>query len=69
MQRIALGFGMVAAMFRKPRTNSFSSIAFIGFPCPRNKAGICCEGAKASVIVDSPPIFIVFIEENASGSN
>src|SRR5690554_7369274 len=40
IHKIACGRGISLAMFRKPRTNSFSSMAFIGLPCPKNNTGI-----------------------------
>jgi hypothetical protein len=46
MHRMAVGFGMVWPMFFHPSVNSFSSIAFMGLPCPTNNTGIddCCGG-------------------------
>ena len=40
MQRMALGRGSDWATSPHARLNSLSSIAFIGLPCPRNRAGI-----------------------------
>ena len=37
---MAFGFGMLLAASCQSRLNSLSSIAFIGLPCPMNKAGM-----------------------------
>lgn len=50
MQRIALGRGIVSAIFRKPVTKSFSSMAFIGLPWPANRTGIGEVVSKERVI-------------------
>src|SRR5690606_2253964 len=46
---IAFGFSIVWDMLRKPWTNSFSSIAFIGLPWPRNNTGILEVSESSSV--------------------
>ena len=56
--RIARGLGNPAATDRKPCTNSFSSIAFIGLPCPRNSTGIFSVGANVSASAPNSPSFI-----------
>ena len=38
--KIALGLGIKAACWRKPATNSFSSMAFIGLPWPKKSTGM-----------------------------
>src|SRR5690606_1840950 len=40
MHKMAFGLGISLAIFRKPSTNSFSSMAFMGLPCPKNNTGI-----------------------------
>src|SRR5690606_3574343 len=46
---IAFGFSIVWDKLRKPWTNSFSSIAFIGLPWPRNNTGILEVSESSSV--------------------
>jgi hypothetical protein len=62
MQRIAVGVGIVCDTFRKPATNSFSSMAFMGLPCPRNKAGMGSLKFKSAAHRDKP--LRVFIYQN-----
>jgi hypothetical protein len=51
MTRMALGFGIPFPAFLNPVTNSFSSMAFMGEPCPRKRTGISAEISNASVIL------------------
>src|SRR4051812_16774132 len=55
---IAFGFGIVLPMFLNPATNSFSSMAFIGLPWPRNSTGIFSVLLKGSVILFNAFSFI-----------
>ena len=57
-QRIALGLGIPFATFLNPVTNSFSSMAFIGLPWPRNNTGILSVLRKVDVILFSSFSFI-----------
>jgi hypothetical protein len=59
MQRTADGLGIDFTMFRNPLTNSFSSMAFIGLPCPRNSTGIVGVLLKGVVVLFIALIFIV----------
>src|SRR3546814_13032065 len=49
--RIAWGLGIFVATPLKLSTNSFSSIAFIGLPWPKNNTGIFSVLFKAAVIL------------------
>src|SRR5690606_35420533 len=49
MHNIALGVGILCAIFGNPLTNSLSSIAFIGLPCPKNNTGIFSVSGKFSL--------------------
>src|SRR5690554_2903658 len=51
IQSIALGLGRSRAIFRKPETNSFSSIAFIGLPWPKKSTGILTDEFHEEVIL------------------
>src|SRR5690606_29188305 len=49
MHNIAVGVAILCAIFRNPLTNSFSSIAFIGLPGPKNNTGIFSVSGKFSL--------------------
>src|SRR6218665_2394285 len=59
IQIIAFGFGISLLIFRKPCTKIFSSMAFIGEPCPRNRTGIFCVVRKLSEMLERSLRFIV----------
>jgi hypothetical protein len=48
---MALGRGIVSPAFFQPSVNSFTSIAFIGLPCPTNKTGMRSVVLNFSVIL------------------
>jgi hypothetical protein len=50
---MALGAGISLATVLKPVTNSFSSMAFIGLPCPMKSTGI------VSVLLNDESLFNV----------
>src|SRR5690242_20496887 len=58
MQSMALGTGKAFAAVCQPLVNSFSSMAFIGLPCPTNNTGIVSVLPKGSTILCSAFNFI-----------
>ena len=60
-QSTALGLVISLPIFLNPATNSFSSMAFIGLPCPRNSTGIFSVLPKGEVILFSSFNFITHL--------